>query len=180
MMSLDFSRLTARESECLGLMAEGMTAKEIADLWSIRADSVDRLILNARVKLGGPSRHRIVWAYRSYKAGQAHRDAAGGSDRDAPADHFSESPRFSGALESSISGETFARKEAAPDQARLPDRLLVRLINALLALEWTGRRNELGWRRTLFAVCLVVAGSVVTVAAGLLIFFLLDQLLRVG
>jgi DNA-binding NarL/FixJ family response regulator len=54
------ARLTARESEAMGLMAEGMSNKQIAGRLGISSHGAKRLVASLMLKLGSPNRTAAV------------------------------------------------------------------------------------------------------------------------
>lgn len=53
--------LTSREMECMQLVAEGCTSKEIGEILSITSRTADFHIKNAMEKLGSNSRSQAAW-----------------------------------------------------------------------------------------------------------------------
>lgn len=69
-MSLPYHLLSEPEKECLRLVHRGYKSKEIAAQRNVRPDTVDKIILSAREKLGNLSRHEA--ARRLYDYESAH------------------------------------------------------------------------------------------------------------
>lgn len=62
------NRLTPKQSQCLALVAEGMTSKEIARSLGLSARTVDDHVEKARIKLGAPTRQRAAAIFRAQQA----------------------------------------------------------------------------------------------------------------
>jgi DNA-binding CsgD family transcriptional regulator len=62
------NRLTPKQIECLALVAEGMTSKEIARELGISSHTVDDHVEKARIKLNAPTRLRAAALFRAQLA----------------------------------------------------------------------------------------------------------------
>jgi DNA-binding CsgD family transcriptional regulator len=64
------NRLTPKQSQCLTLVAEGMTSKEIARSLGLSARTVDDHVEKARVKLNAPTRQRAAAIFRAQRTAE--------------------------------------------------------------------------------------------------------------
>jgi DNA-binding CsgD family transcriptional regulator len=62
------NRLTPKQFQCLTLVAEGMTSKEIARSLGLSARTVDDHVEKARIKLDAPTRQRAAAIFRAQRA----------------------------------------------------------------------------------------------------------------
>jgi DNA-binding CsgD family transcriptional regulator len=61
------NRLTPKQSQCLALVAEGMTSKEIARSLGLSARTIDDHVEKARIKLNAPTRQRAAAIFRAQR-----------------------------------------------------------------------------------------------------------------
>jgi DNA-binding NarL/FixJ family response regulator len=64
-MQLVFNRLTDRERDVLGMLASGMTSKQIAEFLAVKVNTVNKHRENIRHKLGGYNINELIFFVKS-------------------------------------------------------------------------------------------------------------------
>jgi DNA-binding CsgD family transcriptional regulator len=171
-VSMDFARLTPREEECLTLLAEGWSSKEIAHRWQIRSDSVDRIVLSARSKLNGLSRRHAVRAYKEYRQGlDGARRNDGGNARD-----YHQDAQNLGAVQKRLPDQEDAGYHQ-PGKISGKAGAIAFVIARLFEFNRLWQAKHLNRRPAPSVTDVVVIGGILAMVCGLMIY-ILDKLVR--
>lgn len=181
---LPFHLLTETEKQCLRLVHQGYTSRDIAAERGVRSDSIDKVLRSARRKLGDFDRHELARRLVEAEALQAQRDhgANGGSgiapaqslgvqspgldhDREKDADEALEQPNESGSSGSPRGAVT-----------RLLDLTDGEILRRLLLGSQGSPSNELDpWSR-MTVICVIAACAACGAAALIPLLMVIERM----
>jgi DNA-binding CsgD family transcriptional regulator len=163
---LPFHLLTETEKQCLRLVDQGFTSRDIAEERGVRSDSIDKILRIARRKLGDFDRRELALRLVAAEAGQERRDpvtidktahiapAQSLGVQSAGLDHDPETRPDDGLQQPSERGSSRAPRRAVTRLLDLTDGEILR--NLLLGTQGSPSNELDSWSR-MAAICVIAA-----------------------